>query len=133
RRSKKPAQIRGVILLVVLSLLTLFAVVGISFVLYADAEAESSRIFKEAAANPSNPDMDPEQAFAFIMGQLVYPVPNDSGTGSGFRGHELSRGAYGWFNDEFTAGSFAPNDKPYSGPGRLHTQQSIFNTPGFKV
>jgi hypothetical protein len=125
RKSKKPARRRGVILLVVLSLLTLFAVVGISFVLYADAEAESSRIFREAAANPVVPDMDPEQAFAFIMSRLVYDVNDDaSGAASSLRGLSLARSIYGAANPTVDS---AINDKPFNGVGRLHIP-SVYST-----
>ena len=39
---------RGAILVVVLALLALFAVIGIAFVFYADAEAQSAKLFREA-------------------------------------------------------------------------------------
>ena len=47
RHIPAPNDRRGVILLVVITLLTLFAAVGLTFVLYADAEATSSRIYRE--------------------------------------------------------------------------------------
>src|SRR5262245_25751240 len=90
---------RGVILLVVLALLTLFALVGISFVLYADAQALSARTFREAESQP-RADMDPYQLFAYAMGQIVYDVrdrEDPSGLGQGMdiyssiRGHSLGR------------------------------------------
>jgi hypothetical protein len=113
KSKRRPERRKGVILLVVLSLLTLFAVVGISFVLYADAEAESSRIFREAAANPTLPDMDPEQAFAFIMAQLVYDNNDDlAGASSSLRGHSFARLMYG-----YNAGG--DNSHPYTGVGRI--------------
>jgi len=125
-RRHAPAQSRrGVILLVVLSLLTLFAVVGISFVLYADAEAEASRIFREAAANPTVPDMDPEQALALVMAQLVYGVPDDaSGVFSALRGHDFARLIYG-LND----GNPPNNTHAYNGTGPLHYTNTLFGQP----
>ena len=55
-----PFPRRGVILLVVIVLLTLFAAVGISFVFYADAEAVSARVFREAVGQ-DRPDRNPEE------------------------------------------------------------------------
>ena len=107
------ARRRGVILLVVLAMLTLFAVLGISLVLYAESQAAESRIAREAEQrNP--PDMDPEMALNLFLGQLLYDVPDDStGVYSYLRGHSLARTMYGW-NDGVL------NDKPYNGAGRLN-------------
>ena len=105
---------KGVILLVVLSMLTLFALVGISFVLVADSQATSSRIAREAE-QAFRPEIDAEAAFSLFLGQLLYDVPDDAtGVLSALRGQSLARNMYGW-------NPAALNDKPYSGTGRLHT------------
>ncbi len=119
---------RGVILMVVLALLTLFAILGLSFVFYSDAAATSSRIYREGQSlNRAGSDMDRSiidvsSAWTNFLGQLVYDVndnPNgttfDTSVMSGLRGHSLARTTYGW-NDS----SGALNDKPYCGTGRLN-------------
>jgi hypothetical protein len=112
----------GIILLVVVSLLTLFALVGITFVLYSDAAAISSRIFREAEA-PSRPDMDPEMLAGFFLGQLLYDVHDDeSGVYSALRGHSLARLVYG-LNDQ------GVNAVPFNGTGRLRVQSVFFSDP----
>src|SRR5713226_2074199 len=65
---------RGVILVVVLALLTLFAIVGLSFALYAGSAAVSSRSFREAELE-ARPDVDPELLFTYFTGQLIYDSP----------------------------------------------------------
>jgi hypothetical protein len=101
--------------MVVLSLLTLFAIVGISFVLYADAEALSSRVGREAE-NLTRPDVDPQLALSLFLGQMIYDAPDDeSGVYSSLHGHSLARLMYG-YNPTST------NDLPYNGMGRLHSQ-----------
>ena len=109
---------RGIILMVVLSLLTLFAIVGVTFVLYADSEATSARVARDAET-AQRADMDPERALALFLGQFIYDV-NDTvtGVGSGLRGHSLARTMYGY-------NSAAANILPFSGVGRLHYQSQF--------
>ena len=49
----------GVVLLVVMALLALFASVGLSFVFYADAEAVAARYMEQSLVK-SEPEVDPE-------------------------------------------------------------------------
>jgi hypothetical protein len=86
---------RGVILLVVLFLLTLFAIVGITFVLHSDAEARAARAYRDGQF-PDLADVEPELLFSYFLGQLLYDVPDDErGVYSGLRGHSLARNMFG--------------------------------------
>jgi hypothetical protein len=96
---------------VVLSLLTLFAIVSVTFVLYADAEATSSRVKREAEIQ-SRPDVEPELLLAYFLGQLIYDADDRDGLFSGLRGHSLARTMYG-YNDQ------AANVVPFNGTGRI--------------
>src|SRR5438874_2478658 len=87
---------RGVILMVILAMLTLFALIGITFVFYADSAASAARLRREAEST-SRPEMDPELAFTMFLGQLLYDANDDeSGVGSGLRGHSLARSMFGY-------------------------------------
>src|SRR5262245_26192298 len=81
----------GVVLLVVISLLMLFAIVGIAFVIYAEAQASAARIRKESEGQ-RRPDMDPEELFAYFMSQLIYDTDNPN---SALRNESLGRNMYG--------------------------------------
>lgn len=114
---------RGVILMVVLALLTLFAVVGIAFVLYAQAEATSARIAREGET-AQRADMPPEECLAMFLGQFLYDAPDDlRGVGSALRGYSLGRGLYGYnyvYNATTQQYTLVNNTAPYTGTGRLH-------------
>ncbi|MCS6850728.1 MAG: hypothetical protein NZ700_06125 [Gemmataceae bacterium] len=100
---------RGVILLVVVSMLTLFAIVGLSFVLYAEAEATASRNFRDAQA-PFRPDAEPELLFNYFLEQLIFDCPdNETGVYSAMRGHGMVRAVFG-----------GEGDTPFNGAGRIH-------------
>jgi hypothetical protein len=95
RNTHRAAPRRGVILLVVLAMLTLFAIVGLTFVLFSDSTAISSKINKDAE-NQIRPDMDPELAMSLFLGQLIYDCHDDEmGVQSSLRGHSLARTMYG--------------------------------------
>jgi hypothetical protein len=104
------------VLIVVLLLLALFAVLGVSFVLYADAAAKAAEAARDAEAlNPTAPpDINPDQLLSFFLDQLLFDTDNQNGVGSALRGHSLSRLMYG-YND-----STGVNFLPFNGVGRLH-------------
>lgn len=121
-----PAR-RGVILLVVIALLTLFAVVGITFVLYAQSKADIARIFRDSQQqilNQGPPDSGQTLLSEFLM-QLIFDVQDtplvNTGTtnsptarNSALRGHSLGRNMFGYNGSSI-------NTSPYSGIGRRHT------------
>jgi hypothetical protein len=147
-QSQLSARRQGVILLVVISLLTLFAIVGISFVLYANAAANASKVFRDSASQ-TQPDMDPEMLLSFFMGKLLYDEDDVNGIYSAMRGQSLGRGIYGLnYNtgpngnmllENFalpTSTSVSPgtplgplNGTPFNGTGRLHTSGTSAMNP----
>lgn len=128
---------RGVILLVVVSLLTLFAIIGLSFVLYADSVAKSSQTAREIEA-PSLVDVDPEHLLNYFLGQLLYDAADDeTGVYSAMRGHSLARSMYGYNytvappNSSMPpAGTLIPGDNsvPFNGTGRLQSPGTNFGS-----
>lgn len=124
---------RGVILVMVLALLTLFAIIGLGFVLYADAAAIAARSFREAES-ATHPDVSAELLFSYFMGQFIYDMPDDErGIYSCLRGHSLARSMYGLNYAKATGGPiqyYDPdgvplNSVPFNGTGRLHTKHPL--------
>lgn len=114
-----PRKRRAIILLVVLALLTLFAVVGLTFVLYAQSQARASLYFREGRFQPQPGDVPIEPLANYFLGQLLYDAPDDSsGLYSGLRGHSLARLLYG-LNEE------GSNATPFNGVGRLHATSPL--------
>jgi hypothetical protein len=103
-------QRKGIVLLIVITMLTLFSIVGLSFVFYAESEGVASQLMSDTF-NQTLPDADPESLLSFFLREFTYDTAN---TGSAIRGHGLSRTMYG-------SNPLGANASPYSGIGRLHT------------
>jgi hypothetical protein len=141
RNPSTPVNRRGLVLLVVLALLTLFMVVALTFVYYADNELESSKLALTGQA-VSQPDLDPETAGFYALGQILYGTQSGApniGLAPGFaydadglysmiRGHELARTIYGFRDDPLAENSWA-----FSGTGRLHQNPSFLTNAGLTV
>ena len=122
--TRRPARTRrGAILLVVITLLALFAVIGLSFALYADAQATAARIHREAQAGGRDGTdievaLNPDHAFNEALGQVLFDVRDNDPVGvqSGLRGYSFARLMYG---QERTPGTFTPvpHLTPYAGLG----------------
>ncbi len=115
-------QRRGVTLLLVIALLTLFASVALGFVFYAESAAEAARLAREAV-EPPGPDADPELLLAYFLNQLVYDTRDDvPGIYSALRGHGLLRSQWGAdyaFNADGTLALGNPT-VAFGGTGRMH-------------
>jgi hypothetical protein len=114
---------RAVILMVVLVLLTLFAIVGLAFVLYANAEGEASRVYRETTNGVNRIDISTSSLGNWAMGQFLFdtgdpivasgfPAPGGS---SALRGQSLGRDLYG-----YNADNASSNIYPFNGVGHLH-------------
>ena len=128
-RLPRPADRRGAILIVVVALLTIFAVVALTFVFYASAEADAARIHKDGQAlgDAAGPP-DPADAINGFLASLVYPA-DDTDPGAlqnALRGHDLARGVYGWTGR--AAQATYPSYVPFAGTGPIH--QPVAVLPG---
>jgi hypothetical protein len=124
---------RGVVLLVVIVMLALFAAVGITFVFYSEASSAASDSWKQSQVLPI-PDMDPEMAFQLFLQQLIFDVPDDgAGLYSALRGHSLLRNMYGLNYDyggtNGTTVQLNNNTVPFTGTGRQHYQVNLGKDP----
>lgn len=135
--SYRTTRRRGVILMVVLALLALFAIVGLAFVLYAQNSHRAATLYRDhwplgfsgSAGNPSGggggggsgtggvytpPDINSMELFRWAMGQLIYDVDDGAGGAqSSIRGHSLARTMYGYDDGGL-------NLNPFNGAGRKH-------------
>jgi hypothetical protein len=138
RRNPAATKRRGIILLVVLVMLTLFAIAGLTFVLYADAAAESARFNQgaETLLSAGGPDMDPSASLNLFLGQLIYGVSDSDGFGcySALRGHSLAETMYGSYDGQPQIGTnFVPMDVCYNGTGALHEPGLFAGTDGYSM
>src|SRR6266700_5035178 len=116
--SQRPAR-KGVVLLVVVGLLALFAVVGLTFVYYAEAEAATSRI--AAQSQTANfIDVEPDLLLSYALSQLICGVDDLSANGannsvfSAMRAHDFGRNMYGYNRNTL-------NVTPFNGLGRANS------------
>jgi len=126
-RLKKDKR-RGVVLLIVLVMLVMFATIGLAFMFYAESDSAMASAYRDSMASPQG-DIDPEQAFAFFLQQLIYDC-NDGTAGrmSALRGHSLMRTMYGQnysSNPNAATMTLGANNTPYNGTGRVHY---LYNT-----
>jgi hypothetical protein len=103
RQSRRP----GIVLLVVMAMLALFATVALSFVFYAEHEATSQGYYS-ASFNNARADVHPELLLSYYLSQVIYDTDNRYSAG---RGHALGTNMYGYNPADL-------NLIPYSGLGR---------------
>src|SRR5277367_3045871 len=99
-----PTRRPGVVLLVVMAMLALFASLALSFVFYADSEADSAKN-SVSAQTRDVPEVDPEVLLGYFLSKFIYP---DSDPYSAARGWSLAESMYGY-------NPFGLNHTPYNG------------------
>ncbi len=124
------ANRRALVLLIVVTMLSIFSIVAVSFVFYAQSEATAARYSRQANAEPV-PTLEPEQAFSYFLSQLIYgPPDNTVGWQSAMRGHSLSTNMYGMPDP---TKRLAPLTLPYNGVGRLSYNDSKYGEDNQKL
>lgn len=121
----RTADRRGAILIVVIALLTIFAVIAITFVFYSAAEADAARIHRDGVALGDVGQPDPNEAVNGFLGALIYPTDdtNSANLTNSLRGHDLARGMYGW------TGTIGQNPTPFNGVGTFHETTALPTAP----
>ncbi|MFO0863707.1 MAG: hypothetical protein U0744_03455 [Gemmataceae bacterium] len=117
RSSPRHAKRQGVVLLIVMAMLALFAGVALSFVFFAEGEATLARTARDAERSFA-PDTDPEMLLSYFLSQLIYDSSDSTGVYSALRGHSLVRNLYGY-------NSTTTNTTPHNGSGRLSYQVTL--------
>ncbi len=106
-------QRRGVLLIVVLAMLTLFAIVGITFVFFAGSQAEYARIVADTNVAQQQLTDDGLDAFNAFLASLIYPTPPPQAGAPNLerslynplRGHDLTTTMYSGRTGSTTAWS----------------------------
>lgn len=119
------AERRGVVLLVVMAMLALFASLALSFVFYADSEAVSAEAFR-SAVTLDQPDVDRELLASYFLSQFLYDTDN---VYSAMRGWSLARSLYG-YNPGYGAVPGTLSYTPFNGVDR---KTAITGTETFPV
>lgn len=143
RNSSSPRPPReGVILVVVVSLLALFAVVGLGYVIYAESAATMSRLSREGQVYvDERAGLDLNVVLNQALGALIYDKPDDpTGIYSALRGHSLARSMYGYNPPQQLISPvtgqpflFNPNTTAFSGTGRLRNAGDISGVATFNI
>lgn len=145
---------KGMILLVIIAFLALFTIMGLTYLLYADAQLRFSidEIKRLDKRNYRSFDLSPDYLFNFFLERFIYDQPDReadpyaTATGginyepqsvySALRGHSLARNMYG-FNERVGTYAGQPailagvNDRAFSGSGKLANKQVTI--PGTSV
>lgn len=118
RADHRPA----VVLLLVVSMLALFAVVGLSFVYYAEAEANMA-LSRRQTESPEGADLTPDRLLAYFLNELIFDTAS---TKSDMRGLSIARDMYG------PAGStVAYNGTGYLQNDKTRTLSTLKNQTGW--
>jgi hypothetical protein len=131
--ARPAARRRAAILLITIVMLMLFLVIGICFLVFAESQATSSRIYREASLYLADKYPSPEEMLGWGLGELIYDVTDDSGGAySAIRGHSLARNMYGWNYQQIPGTSNIigiNNETPFNGSGRLSTGPGTYMNP----